>query len=213
MNIRLCDIAGAVDGALEGGDPEREVSMVSVDSRTIRPGEAFFALKGPNFDGHRFINAAFARGAACAVVGAASRASLPDGLCLIVTADTLSALGRLASYVRGLYNIPVIAISGSSGKTTTKEMTASILGRSRRVLKTEGNRNNLVGLPLTLFGLDRTHEAAVLELGISEPWEMERLVKISSPDVALITNIGRGHLKTLGSLEGVAKAKAALFDL
>jgi UDP-N-acetylmuramoyl-tripeptide--D-alanyl-D-alanine ligase len=113
--------------------------------------------------------------------------------------------------VRRLHAVPLVAVSGSSGKTTTKEMIAAILERSRRVLKTEGNMNNLVGLPLTLLGLESFHEAVVVELGISEASEMERLVEISAPDVALITNIGSGHLETLGTPEGVARAKAPLF--
>lgn len=185
---------------------------VSTDSRSVSDGDIFFALKGPNFDGHAFVAIAASKGAVGAVVekGFAS-SSLPSGFSVVEVEDTTAALGALASWYRGRFTIPVVAISGSAGKTTTKEMAASILSRSRKVLKTEGNRNNLIGLPLTLLGLERTHNAAVVELGISETWEMPRLVGICDPTVALLTNIGRGHLETLGNLEGVATAKGPLF--
>ncbi|MBI5644398.1 MAG: UDP-N-acetylmuramoyl-tripeptide--D-alanyl-D-alanine ligase [Deltaproteobacteria bacterium] len=212
MDISVNEIVKAVGGALISGDGNVRVKGVSTDSRKASRGEVFFALKGPNFDAHRFVADVLKNGALAVVLEdekAASGLSSPANI--IKVKDTLAALGALAAYIRGLYKTPLIAISGSAGKTTTKEMVASILARSRKVLKTEGNRNNLVGLPLTLFGLEKSHEAAVIELGISEFWEMERLVNICRPDVAVITNIGRGHLKTLGSLEGVARAKGPLF--
>ncbi|MEK7772972.1 MAG: UDP-N-acetylmuramoyl-tripeptide--D-alanyl-D-alanine ligase [Deltaproteobacteria bacterium] len=209
MELTVNDIVKATGGALRGGEAASTVSGISTDSRRIREGEAFFALKGPDFDGHDFVGEVLTKGASCVVVERASGLSPED--CAIAVKDTLKALGDLASYFRGLHDIPVIAISGSAGKTTTKDMTASILAVSRPVLKTAGNLNNLIGLPLTLFGLNKTHRAAVLELGISEPLEMERLVEICSPGTGVITNIGGAHLLTLKSLEGVAKAKSALF--
>ncbi len=213
MRIKIEDIARATAGEARGGGAV-EVNGVTTDSRKVNPGELFVALKGPNFDGHAFVRDVFAKGASAAVVeDTAAINGLPASATVIIVKDTLKALGALAAYYRRLHKIPVVAITGSAGKTTTKEMIASILSQSRNVLKTEGNKNNLIGLPLTLFRLDAKHEAAVVELGISEDWEMERLVAISSPDVAVITNIGRGHLKTLGSLEGVAKAKGPLFTL
>jgi len=213
LRLRIEEIARATGGEVRGGGTP-VITGVTTDSRKVNPGELFIALKGPNFDGHAFIKDVFAKGAAAAVVeGTEGLGELPASAVLIVVKDTLKALGALAAYYRGLHKIPVVAITGSAGKTTTKEMIAAILSRSRSVLKTEGNRNNLIGLPLTLLRLDETHEAAVVELGISEDWEMEMLVAICSPDVAVITNIGRGHLKTLGSLDGVAKAKGPLFTL
>lgn len=211
MKIYISEVIEAVGGALLQGFPGGFVKGVSTDSRKAGAGEVFFALRGPNFDGHKFIKDVFSKGAAGAVVERAEGLDIPPSFSVIAVGDTLKALGLLAGYIRGLHKIPVIAITGSAGKTTTKEMTAAILKRSRNVLKTEGNLNNLIGLPLTLFGLDENHQAAVVELGISEMWEMDRLFDICRPGIALITNIGRGHLKTLGSLEGVAKAKGPLF--
>ena len=214
MKVSFKDIAASTGGTLKSGNPDGLATGVSTDSRKINTGDVFFALKGPNFDGHAFVKDVLGKGAAIVVVdneeclkGLASTASA------IVVGDTLKALGALAAHVRRLHRIPFIAITGSAGKTTTKEMTASILSISRNVLKTEGNKNNLIGLPLTIFRLEEAHEAAVVELGISEDWEMERLVAICAPDVSLITNIGRGHLQTLGSLEGVARAKGPIFSL
>ncbi|MEK6759844.1 MAG: UDP-N-acetylmuramoyl-tripeptide--D-alanyl-D-alanine ligase [Deltaproteobacteria bacterium] len=208
----ISNIAEATCGKVVGGPLTAVFGGVSTDSRSVSAGDIFFALKGPNFDGHAFVAAVASKGASGAVVekGFAS-SGLPSGFSVIAVDDTTAALGAFASWYRGRFTIPVVAISGSAGKTTTKEMAASILSRSRKVLKTEGNRNNLIGLPLTLLGLDRTHNAAVVELGISETWEMARLIGICDPTVALLTNIGRGHLGTLGNLEGVAIAKGPLF--
>ena len=213
MKISFNDIAAATGGALKNGQGS-VATGVSTDSRKVNAGDLFFALKGPNFDGHAFVKDVLAKGASGAVVdNEACLKGLPGGAAVVVVDDALKALGGLASHIRGLHRIPFIAITGSAGKTTTKEMTASILSVSRNVLKTEGNRNNLIGVPLTIFNLTEAHEAAVIELGISEDWEMERLVAMCRPDVSLITNIGRGHLQTLGSLEGVARAKGPIFSM
>src|SRR3990170_1926256 len=213
MKISFNDIAAALKGALKNGQGS-VATGVSTDSRKVNAGDLFFALKGPNFDGHAFVKDVLAKGASGAVVdNEACLKGLPGGAAVVVVDDALKALGGLASHIRGLHRIPFIAITGSAGKTTTKEMTASILSVSRNVLKTEGNKNNLIGVPLTIFRLTEAHEAAVIELGISEDWEMERLVAMCRPDVSLITNIGRGHLQTLGSLEGVARAKGPIFSM
>ena len=213
MKISFNDIAAALKGALKNGQGS-VATGVSTDSRKVNAGDLFFALKGPNFDGHAFVKDVLAKGASGVVVdNDACFKGLPQGAAAVVVDETLKALGALASHVRGLHRIPIVAITGSAGKTTTKEMTASILSVSRNVLKTEGNRNNLIGVPLTIFNLTEAHEAAVIELGISEDWEMERLVAMCRPDVSLITNIGRGHLQTLGSLEGVARAKGPIFSM
>ncbi|MBI5238227.1 MAG: UDP-N-acetylmuramoyl-tripeptide--D-alanyl-D-alanine ligase [Deltaproteobacteria bacterium] len=213
INMRFGDIAKATGGKVVSGSAEGAASGVSIDSRTVEAGMVFLALRGPNFDGRAFVRDAALKGAAGAVTeGMPDALGLPDGFVIIVVKDTRKALGDLAAYRRRFFSGPVVAVSGSSGKTTAKEMIAAILGRTRRVLKTEGNKNNLIGLPLTLMRLDNSYEAAVVELGISEQGEMPRLAQICSPDAAVITNIGRGHLKTFGSLEAVARAKTALFD-
>jgi UDP-N-acetylmuramoyl-tripeptide--D-alanyl-D-alanine ligase len=210
MDFSVNDILGAVRGTLLAGNGESRVAGFFIDSRNVEPMNCFVALKGPNFDAHSFIGDVMDKGVSLVVVERVEF-EVPEGLAVIEVEDTLVALGDLAAYVRSISSVPLVAISGSTGKSTTKEMVASILEHSRRVLKTDGNKNNLVGLPLTLFRLKSSDQVAVVELGISEPHEMARLVEIALPDVALITNIGAGHLESLGSLEGVAKAKSALF--
>ncbi|MBI3753341.1 MAG: UDP-N-acetylmuramoyl-tripeptide--D-alanyl-D-alanine ligase [Deltaproteobacteria bacterium] len=211
IKLRIKDIANAVDGRLIQGSGDSWINGVSTDSRTIKNGELFFALKGPRLDGHKFVDDVLKKGAAGAVVSAECgmrNAEFP----LIAVDDTLSALGNLARYWRERHPVPLIAVSGTCGKTTTKEMIASILKTSRPVVKTEGNLNNLIGLPLTLFGLNNIHKAAVVELGISEKGEMKRLAHICRPYVAVLTNIGEAHTAMLGSREGVASAKGELFE-
>ncbi len=223
MNFTVKDILEATGGRLERGSEDAAIKGVSIDSRTIRPGEVFFAISGENFDGHSFVAAAVRNGAKCVVVevvmgdipgyGEGEQAKPGKGADnVIVVRDALRAMGELAARVRAGFNRPLIAVTGSSGKTTTKEMIASILSRCGSVLKTDGNKNNLVGVPLTLFGLDDKKGSAVVELGISEPGEMRRLAWMTSPDVALITNIGRSHMEGLGSLDNVAKEKLELYD-
>lgn len=212
MQLKVNEIAAVVGGVVAQGVPDALTSGVCTDSRTNCAGTVFFALRGERFDGHAYVRDVFSKGAVAAVVECADGlGDAAPGAALIIVGDTLRALGALAAYVRGFHKTPLIAISGSAGKTTTKEMAAAILGKTRNVLKTDGNKNNLIGLPLTLLGLTAEHTAAVVELGISEMGEMERLVEIARPDVAVITNIGKAHLETLGSIEGVAMAKGALF--
>ena len=223
MEFTVKDILEATGGRLERGREDAALIGVSIDSRTIRAGDVFFAISGDTFDGHSFVPAAVRNGAKCVVVevvigdgvagdDGAERELLKSADNVIVVRDTLRALGELAAMVRAGFNRPLIAISGSSGKTTTKEMIASILARCGTVHKTEGNKNNLIGVPLTLFGLSDKKGSAVVELGISEPGEMRRLSWMASPDVALLTNIGRSHMEGLGSIENVAKEKLELFD-
>lgn len=211
LSLEIKEVVRAVGGVLRQGFEDIPVKGVSTDSRTARCGDIFFALKGPNFDAHDFLKDVASKGVLGAVVEKDGAKGLPKDFALIQVKDTVRALGDLAGYYRSKFSVPVVAVTGSAGKTTTKEMIASILSRSRKVLKTEGNKNNLIGLPQTLFGLDVSHRAAVVELGISEVWEMERLAGICSPDVAVITNIGRSHLQSLGSIEGVMEAKGPLF--
>jgi UDP-N-acetylmuramoyl-tripeptide--D-alanyl-D-alanine ligase len=187
---------------------------ISTDSRTLRPGELFVALVGEHFDGHQFVEQATSSGAAGVVValkeaGELDTRTLP--IPVIGVTDTLRAFGDLASFWRGRYSIPVVAITGSNGKTTTKEMVAAILNRTWRVLKNRGTLNNLVGVPLTLLQLDATYEAVVVEMGMNQPGEIERLTEIVRPSLGMITNIQPAHLEGLGELDAIQAAKGALF--
>jgi UDP-N-acetylmuramoyl-tripeptide--D-alanyl-D-alanine ligase len=182
---------------------------VSTDSRTLSPGELFVALSGGNFDGHAFVAQAKERGAAAVIVE--RPVADASGIAQVVVDDTLAALSRLARNHRRKFRIPVIAIAGSNGKTTTKEMIAAVLRTDRDVLSTVGNLNNHVGVPLTLLRLRKEHEAAVVEIGTNHPGELAVLLKILEPTHGLITNIGHEHLEFFGSLKGVAKEEGALF--
>ena len=185
---------------------------VSTDTRALRPGDCFVALEGERFDGHDFIARAVEEGAS-AIVAREGRAPAPfsEGVCFVEVADTLRALGEVARYHRRRHRIPLVGITGSNGKTSTKEMLASILGLDRQVLKNRGNFNNLVGVPLTLLELEDRHGAAVVEMGINMPGEMERLVEIAEPSVGLVTNIHPAHLERLGSPRGVLREKGRLW--
>jgi UDP-N-acetylmuramoyl-tripeptide--D-alanyl-D-alanine ligase len=199
------------------GSSSCRIRGVSSDSRKIQPGELFVPIAGPNFDGHQFIRQALERGAGGSFTrpGWEQKAGGNEvpGTFLIRVEDPLNALGDLAHFWRGRHSrVKVVAITGSNGKTTTKEMAARTLSGAFRVLKTEGNLNNLIGLPLILLRLSDEHEVAVLEMGMNVPGEVRRLKKIAEPQVSLITNVGRAHLEFLGSLEGIARAKGELWE-
>ena len=183
-------------------------SCVCTDSRTLTPGCLFVAVEGENFDGHAFIRAAQEQGAAAVLCHKPVKADLP----LILVKNTHTALLRLAAYYREKFDIPVVGLTGSVGKTTTKDMTACVLERKYHTLKTQGNFNNEIGLPLTVFQLDETTEAAVLEMGMSNFGEISRLSQAASPTLGIITKIGVSHMETLGSQEGILKAKLELLD-
>ena len=207
---------GVIAGFAED-DPVRFYGpSVVIDSRTVTGGEIFFALEGEHTDGHHFTRQAFENGAACAVVSREwynlkGPAKENAGNHYIVVADTMSAMQQLARRYRMKFDIPVVGIGGSNGKTTTKEMTASVLGRRYRVHMSKGNFNNHLGVPLTLFGLRAEHELAVVEMGINHPGEMELLAGITCPTHGLLTNIGHEHLEFLRNLDGVAYAETALY--
>lgn len=188
----------------------RPLPGVSIDSRTLRPGELFVAVAGPRFDGHDFLAQAQERGAAAALVHR-QLAEIP-GLPLLRVADTTQALAHLARDLRARAAVPVVAITGSVGKTTTKEMTATLLASRGPVLKTEGNLNNQYGLPLTLLRLTPEHRYAVLELGMSAPGELRALSAIARPDLAVITQVAPVHLEFFGSLDEIAAAKAEILE-
>lgn len=205
------ELRRATGGAWLPAEPApTSVSGVAIDSRVVAPGQLFVALLGPRFDGHDFLDQARARGAAAALVQ--RDAAAPAGLPLLRVDDTTRALGLLGGFARGRVNVPVVAVTGSVGKTTTKEIAATLLARRGPVLKTEGNLNNQFGLPLTLVRLDASHRGAVLELGMSAAGELTYLSRLARPDVAVITRIAPVHLEFFESLEGIARAKAEIFE-
>ena len=207
-NFAVGDILEATGGRLVKGDFSSIVSGISTDSRTLAEGEFFVALIGDRFDGHDFIAQAADRGAGGAVVSRdVGETSIET---VVLVEDTLKALGDIARLYRSRFDIPVIGITGSNGKTTTKDMMASILERKYSVLKNEGNLNNAIGVPLTLFRLSGKHEVAVIEMGTGAPGEMARLVEMVQPDVAVVTNIGPTHQEFFGSVDEVATEKAVL---
>jgi len=213
MDLTLGWIAEAIQGRIRQGDPEARCAAVSTDTRSLSKGEVFWALKGEHFDGHDFLEDAVRKGALGVVVEAGRFvAAGKKGVVVIEVDDTLRALGSCACSYRRLYEIPIVAVTGSNGKTTTKEMIASILSLKRQVLKNEGNLNNLIGLPLSLLQLTPQHQAAVFELGMNRTGEIARLTEISGPTVGLITNIGPVHLEHLKSIEAVAECKSELFE-
>ncbi len=197
------------------GSARRAVRGFSTDSRSLKKGEVFVALVGEQFDGHDFIERAAAQGASAAVVSSAwfHRVGERDGdLPMIVVQDTLAAYGSIATVHRSRFTYPVIAVAGSNGKTTTKELIADLLATRYTVLRTEGNLNNLIGVPAMMLRMTDQHTAAVIEIGTNAPGEIARLCQILRPTHGIITNIGREHLELLGSVEGVAREEGALFE-
>jgi len=208
----LKEIAEATGGSMLG-EAEAAATGVSTDSRSVASGELFVALRGDRFDGHDFVEPAAARGVSLFLVDQAWQQGheLPAGCSAVVVPDTLRALGDLAAWHRRRFKVIVIAVTGSNGKTTTKEMLARIMTQTGPGIKTEGNLNNLIGLPLTLLRLTGRERWAVVELGMSAFGEIDRLAEIADPEVGIITNAFPAHLETLGDVEGVARAKGELF--
>jgi UDP-N-acetylmuramoyl-tripeptide--D-alanyl-D-alanine ligase len=206
------EIIQATGGTRLGASPRASYESICTDTRALRPGCLFVALKGERFDGHQFVAEAERRGAAAAIVEKGKASALFSRQFGLFEVDsTLKALGDLARFHRRRFKIPVGAITGSSGKTTTKEMVHAVLSTRGVALKTEGNLNNEIGVPLTLFRLEPLHVAAVIEMGMSHPGEISRLTSIVEPGAALITGVHPAHLQGLGTLEGVAEAKGELF--
>ncbi len=208
MNWLLSQVALAVDGRLTG--PDVALSGVTTDTRAIAAGQLFIALRGERFDAHDFLETAALSAAALMV---ADENKLPAGVSAVVVADTRLALGRLAAAWRASFTLPVIAVTGSNGKTTTKEMIAAILKAQfgDDVLATRGNLNNDIGLPQTLLGMNATHRAAVIEMGMNHPGEIAYLAEIGAPTVALLTNAQRAHLEGMGDMDEVAREKGSIF--
>lgn len=210
--FKVDELAKAVCGKLRGKLTCLEATGISIDTRTIKPQQAFIAIRGNNFDGHCFLNEAIARGAACLIVKKAPDCRKPDAAAaaFIEVADTTRALGDFARWQRAKSKAAVIAVTGSCGKTTTKDMIAHVLSRRFKVLKNQGTKNNHIGLPLTLSCLDDTYDIAVLELGSNHPGEIDYLAAITRPEIAVITNIGQAHLEAFVDLSGVFKEKVSL---
>ena len=210
----LEDVLKATAGTLVSGKPDNTFYGISTDSRQVFKGNLFDALKGEKFDGHDFVRTALEQGAAGILVqdeAKINQTPVDKTVAVIKVADTLLALGDLAHEWRKRFSIPVIGLTGSSGKTTTKEMMAAIIGRGKNILKTEGNLNNLIGLPQTIFRLTREHELVILEMGTNTRGEIKRLTQIAVPDIGLITNVGPAHLAGFGSLDVVREEKNDLF--
>ncbi len=211
------EIIKATGGELLAAKSFHGFTGISIDSRNISDNELFVAVKGQNHDGHGFVQDVIKKGVRGIVVDREKFSpmiearGISDVYCILVD-DTIRALGDLAAFHRQRFSIPIICITGSNGKTTTKEMTASILGQKFKTLKTLGNLNNEFGVPLTIFRMNHSHGAAVLELGMNHPGEIRRLSEICRPDLGIITNIGPAHLEGLGSIENVMSAKGELIE-
>ncbi len=207
--IKVSDILYATSGELVSGNTDMTVSAISCDSRTATKDTLFIPLKGEKFDAHMFIEDVCKTG----IKGYLFSDDIPvfDAPFVIKVKDTLKALSDIASYYRSLFDIPFVALTGSVGKTTTKELVASVLSSKYNTHFTKGNFNNNIGVPFTLFGLTKMHETAVIEMGMSNFGEIELLSECTRPDIAIITNIGTSHIEFLGSQEGILKAKSEIF--
>jgi len=206
--MELSQVARVVSGRPSRPLASETVTGVSTDTRSIRAGDLFFALRGANFDAHDFLAQAFDKGALAAVV---DKEVTAPGLTLRVD-DTLGALGTLAAAYRMTLGARVVGVLGSNGKTTTKEMIAHVLGRDRRLVKAQGSFNNNVGVPITIFQADERTESAVLEIGTNHPGEIAKLGEIARPDIAVLVSVGAEHLEGLGSLDGVADEETSIFE-
>jgi len=210
MKMTVGEIVDACGGTLLCGDPDTIVTAVSTDSRKIDSGTLFVPIKGERTDAHTFISATFAAGATATLTQ--EHDQMNDIHAWIRVPSTLDALQKIASAYRKKFRIPFVGITGSVGKTTTKEMVALALSAERNVMKTEGNFNSQIGLPLTLFQLTNEHQAAVIEMGMSDFGEMSRLAQIASPDYAVVTNIGISHIQQLKTQENIMKEKLHIID-
>lgn len=210
-NMNLIQIAAACGGTLYFGDhfSEKEITGAVIDSRLVKEGYLFIAAAGERVDGHNFISSAFEKGALAVVCEQAPKT--PAGPYILVK-NSYTALKEIAKWYRMQLDIKVVGITGSVGKTSTKEFISSVLSQKYQVLKTLGNFNNEIGLPLTILGIKKEHQIAVLEMGISDFGEMHRLSEIAKPDICVLTNIGQCHLENLGSRDGILKAKTEIFD-
>lgn len=210
-SMTIAEIANKTNAGILQGDSSGWVRAVSTDSRSISEGDIFFALRGERHDAHEFAAAAAKAGASGIVVSRLVH-GLPAGIPVLLVKDTLLALQNLAGYNRAQYELPLVAVTGSAGKTTTKDIIAAVLAVKYNTLKTTGNFNNEIGLPLTLLNLNSQHQAAVVEMAMRGPGEIDFLCRIARPTSAVITNIGEAHFERLGSVENIAQAKGELLE-
>lgn len=206
-------VAEACGGELRAGAPDTLVQRVCTDSRDVRPGDLFIALKGERFDAHDYLPDAAKQGAAALVMGFPRAAAIPAGCGAVLVDDTRKALGQLAARYRRDFDIPVIAVAGSNGKTSTKELLATILSQRAQTLWSEASFNNDIGVPLSLLKLEAQHRAAVFEIGTNHPGELAPLIQIIQPRLGIITSIGREHLEFFGDLAGVAREEGTLAEM
>lgn len=204
QKLTVQDLLDATNGKLINGDVKTEINFVTQDSRAVKSGTLFVPLIGENNDGHDYIDKAVENGAAAVLT---QRKQAPSGVAVVLVEDTLRALGDIAAFYKKKYRIPTVAITGSVGKTTTKDLMYSALAVKYKTVKTPNNFNNDIGVPLTVFMQEKEHEAAVIEMGMNHFGEIDRLSEIALPDAAVITNIGMSHIENLGSREGIFKAK------
>lgn len=209
-NITVKDILKICNGKLICGDENLKLGKIQKDTRLIEKGDTYIGIKGENFDGNALYEEALKKGASICIISGIE-AKKYEGKTIIKVEDSITALQKLAEYKRKLYNIPIIAITGSVGKTSTKDIIASVMSEKYKVLKTEGNLNNHIGLPITIMKLEN-HEAMVLEMGMSDFGEIRVLTNIAHQNMSVITNIGTSHIKTLGSRENILKAKMEILE-
>jgi UDP-N-acetylmuramoyl-tripeptide--D-alanyl-D-alanine ligase len=212
MKLKAEEIARAVQAQRLDASGSIMPSGYSIDSRSLAAGECFIAIQGPNFDGHEFIGAALRQGAALVIARADTQSPIEAGWPVIRVDDTLAALQRLANFTRRKWGKTVVAITGSTGKTTTKEMTSLLLQAHFRIFKSAGNFNNDFGLPLSILKLAEEYEIAVLELGMSRAGEIQRLSRIAEPNIGVVTNVRPVHLENFRSMQGIALAKRELIE-
>src|SRR5437868_8549969 len=210
--LTISQVAKLAGASGFSGDTSVRVNKVSTDSRTLKPGELFVALRGENFDGHNFVESIANTGAAGAIVDSNWSGKVREDFALIRAKDTLKAYQELAANYRRSLTLSVVAITGSNGKTSTKDFTAAVLARRFRVTKTEGNFNNHVGLPRTMLEATSEDEIGVWEIGMNHPGEIAPLAAIARPDAAIITNIGVAHIEFMGSREAIADEKGGLAE-
>ena len=211
--FRVNELVEATKGRLISQVENTIIRGISIDTRTIHHQDAFIAIKGNNFDGHDFIDEAVKKGASCIIKESASKAKdKAPGVTFIEVRDTIKALGDIARFQRRKFNTPVIAVTGSNGKTTAKEMIAHILSKKFKVLKNEGTKNNHIGLPLTLLKLNSSYDITVLEVGTNHFGEVEYLTRICQPNIGIITNVGSSHLEYLRDLKGVFREKYKIVE-
>ncbi|MEG0502198.1 MAG: UDP-N-acetylmuramoyl-tripeptide--D-alanyl-D-alanine ligase, partial [Cellulosilyticaceae bacterium] len=210
MRLAMQDIAEAVGGRCLNKVEAKAITNIVIDSRKITENSLFIPIKGDNFDGHHYIGTVFNKGAVATL--SEIEEVIDERIATIYVKDTRKALLDLANYYRSLFDLPVIAVTGSVGKTTTKDMISAVLSGKFNVHKTQGNFNNEIGLPLTLFDLEKAHEVVVLEMGMNHFGEIHNLSCTANPNIGVITNIGTSHIENLGSREGILKAKLEILD-